>query len=93
MFYDFLGKIIEDAINWLSKAREMVKSEIKFHSADMSQELGAIAAQTNFNLKEGSKFSYSEEKTKEALAAFPEKLREIGTDEKVILLFEEQFLK
>ncbi|MGP9417308.1 hypothetical protein ACT3R4_18175 [Halomonas sp. AOP7-E1-9] len=92
-FYDFLGRIIEDAINWLSIAREMVKSEIQFHSADMTQELGAIAGQTNFNLKEGSKFTYSEEQTKEALAALPEKLREIGTDEKVILFFEEQFLK
>lgn len=92
-FYYFLGRIIENAINWLSRAREMVKSEIQFHSVDMMQELGVIAGQTKFNLKEDSTFYYNEEKTKETLAAFPEKLREIGADEKVVLFFEEQFLK
>jgi hypothetical protein len=92
-FYDFLGRIIADAINWLEIAQTMVKSEISFHSVDMAQELGAIAGQTNFNLKESSEFSYGENKTKERLSSFPEKMREIGADEKVIQFFEEQFLK
>lgn len=69
-FYYFLGSIIENAINWLSRAREMVKSEIKFHSVDMTQELGAIAGQTNFNLKEDSKFYYNEEKKRNS-CVFP----------------------
>lgn len=92
-FYDFLGRVIEDAVAWLESAQAMVKSEINFHPRDEALEMGAIAGQTSFNLDENSSFSYSEKDAIDRLASIPEKMRKMGVDEKTIKFYEDQFLK
>jgi len=87
-FFEFLSGIIEKSIQWLVSARNIVKSDIDFHSIDQANELGAVAGKTNFDLNEESNFSFSKEEMKDSLIDVAEKMREMGVEEKVIELLE-----
>jgi len=92
-FFNFLSSIVKRSIMWVEAARNIVKSEIKFHSSDMIKEMGAIAGKTSFDLKGDSDFTFSEEAAKEQEALAIEKMREMGTDEKIIGFLENNVFK
>lgn len=87
-FFEFLSAIVYRSMKWLEIARKIVKSEINFHSDEQIKEMGAIAGQTNFDLKDESSFIFSEGEMKKRIDIAIEKLQEIGTDDKVIELLE-----
>lgn len=92
-FFGFLSDIVKRSITWLENAREIVRSGIELHSDEQVKEMGAIAGQTNFNLKDESSFTFSEEEMKKCIASAIEKLREIGAEEKVIHFLENKILE
>lgn len=92
-FFEFLSDVVKRSINWLENSREIIRSEIEFYSDDKVQEMGAIAGQTNFNLKDESDFTFSDEEMRKRIAAALEKMREIGTEEKVVQFLENKVLK
>jgi len=92
-FFSFLSDIVKRSITWLENAREIIKSEIDLHSDVQIKEMGAIAGQTNFNLKEESCFAFSEEEMKKRIATAIKKMREMGTEEKIIQFLENKALE
>ncbi|WP_026193548.1 hypothetical protein WKI13_02150 [Teredinibacter turnerae] len=93
LFFEFLSDIVKRSIDWLENARKIIKSEIEFHSDDKIKELGIIAGQTNFNLKDDSDFLFSDEALQETLISAIEKMREIGVEEETIQFLESKVFK
>jgi hypothetical protein len=92
-FFEFLSGIVKNSIEWLNKALEIIRSEIHFHTDDQIGELGAIAGKTNFDLDENSVLLFSEDDVRSSILCAIEKMREMGTDEKIISFMENEFLK
>lgn len=92
-FFGFLSDIVKRSIAWLENAREIIRSEIDLHSDDKVKEMGAVAGKTNFNLKEESDFTFSEEEMKERVASAIEKMREMEVEKKVIEALESKGLQ
>lgn len=92
-FLTFLCGIVNDSIEWLSRAIDIIKSEISFHTDDQIEELAAIAGKTNFDLGEKSEFTFSKEEVRDSILKAIEKMREMGADEKVISFMQNEFLK
>lgn len=92
-FFEFLSNIVKRSINWLENAREVVRSGIGLHSDEQIKEMAAIAGQTNFNLKDESVFTFSDEEMKKCAALAIEQLREIGAEQKIIAFLENKILK
>ena len=92
-FFGFLSSIVKQSISWLVSALEIIKSEIKLHSGNKVKEMGSIAGKTNFNLKDESNYTFSEEEMRESIVSVIEKFREMGTDEKVIEFLENKILQ
>lgn len=57
-FYDFLGGVVKDSLDWIEKALYFLDSVITRHDSTKVPEMGCIAGQTNFDLKSESDFSY-----------------------------------
>lgn len=87
-FYGFLSDIVNDSIDWLREALEIVNSEIDFCGKESFKEFASIAGHTNFNLKSESCFDYSEEETNLRLQQVIDTMRELGADEKIIEFLE-----
>lgn len=87
-FFGFLSDIVKRSIVWLENAREIIRSEINLHSDDKNKEMGVIAGQTNFNLKEESDFAFREEDVNKYIASMIEEMRENGTEEEIIAFLE-----
>ena len=77
-FYRFLADIVTESIDWVRMAIQVVESGINFHDQESIEELGAIAGQTNFDLKKDSEFEYKPEEKEQVIRNAIEKLREIG---------------
>lgn len=90
-FYSYLSEMVTEAISWLSDALTITSEEIDYHTDEEIQELAAIAGQTNFNLKEDAKYSYSIEKHREVLSNTIKTLEEYGTDPKTIEFIRSKF--
>jgi hypothetical protein len=78
LFFRHLFELVTESIEWLSGSSDIVLSSIKHHDEDEIQELGAIAGQTNFDLKVESTYSYSLEDLDANLASALEKLKALG---------------
>ena len=86
LFYEYLAVQVHEAIEWLNEAIGILGASIKYHSTEQVQELAAIAGQTNFDLKEESDITYSEDAVKERLASSLKALEKQGVDPKIIEL-------
>lgn len=84
LFYQYLKKIVDLSIEWLSIAEKSILVNIKHYDNYDTRELSAIAAKTNFNLKEKSEFSYSNLEYKNRLEYVIEELKKVNTDDKII---------
>jgi hypothetical protein len=92
-FYDFLGNLISNSIDWIYEALEIIKSEINFHSNEQVIEYAAIAAKTSFNLKEESPLEFDALETENKLKEAIEQIKNMdGTDPKVIEFMEKTLL-
>ena len=90
-FYSYLFTLVNESIDWLNEAAEILFCCIDHHTDDEIQELAAIAGQTNFNLKAEAEFSYSIEEHRIKLADAMEALKEHGTDPKILEFIREKF--
>jgi hypothetical protein len=93
LFYEFLSRTVNDSMDWLSQAREIVKSEIDFYQNDKIKELAFVAANTNFNLNAESNYKFNEDEMKARTLSVIEMMREIGADERVIGYIQKEVLK
>ena len=84
LFYQYLKKIVDLSIEWLSIAEKSILVNIKHYDNHDTFELSAIAGKTNFNLKEKSEFSYSNLEYKNRLEYVIEELKKVNTDDKII---------
>lgn len=91
LFFIHLQKLITESLEWLTISAESILSNIRHHTDDEIQELAAIAAKTNFNLKEESQYSYSLEEQKVQLAKVIQELEKIGAEKEIIKLIKTQF--
>lgn len=92
-FFEFLSEIVNRSIAWLEVGREVIKSEIEFHSDVKINEMASIAAQTNFNLRDESDFKFCNDDMKKKIVSAIEVMKEIGTEDKVIDLLENMLLQ
>jgi hypothetical protein len=83
-FYEYLAAQVKEAKEWLTEAIAILGASIKYHSTEQVKELAAIAGQTNFDLKEESDITYSEDVVKERLANLLRALEKQGVDPKII---------
>lgn len=90
-FYSYLSEMVTEAISWLSDALTITFEAIDHHTDEEIHELAAIAGQTNFNLKENAKYSYSIEEHREVLSNTIKALEEHGTDPKTIEFIRSKF--
>lgn len=79
-----MKNIVDLSIEWLSIAEKSILVNIKHYDNYDIRELSAIAAKTNFNLKEKSEFSYSNVEYKNRLEYVIEELKKVNTDDKII---------
>lgn len=91
LFFSHLQELVTQSLEWLKISAESILSSIKHHENDEIQELAAIAAKTNFNLKEESQYSYPETERKAQLEKVIQELEKIGTEKEVIELITSQF--
>ena len=84
LFFIHLQKLITESLEWLTISAESILSNIKHHTDDEIHELTAIAGKTNFNLKEESQYSYTQDEQKIQLAKAIEGLEKIGAEKEVI---------
>ncbi|MGM0988766.1 MAG: hypothetical protein ACQEXI_17555 [Pseudomonadota bacterium] len=87
-FYEFLADIVTESIDWIRLAIQVVESCINFHNEEAIEEIGAIAGQTNFDLRKDSEFEYKPEESEQIIRSAIENLKEIGADERVIRFLE-----
>lgn len=83
-FYEYLATQVKESIEWLTEAIAILGASIKYHSKEQIQELAAIAGQTNFDLKEESDITYSEDVVNERLENYLKELEKQGVDPKII---------
>ena len=91
LFFIHLQELITESIEWLSISAEYILSTIRHHDNDEIQELAAIAAKTNFNLKEESQYSYSLDEQKAQLAKVIQELEKVDAEKEIIELIKIQF--
>ncbi|WP_156480547.1 hypothetical protein [Aquipseudomonas alcaligenes] len=89
-FFNFLSDIVKRSTAWLENAREIIKSELKLHSDDKLKEMGAIAAQTNFDLKSESSFEFNADEVNERLISTIDAMRAMGAKEELIAFIEKK---
>ncbi len=88
IFYEYLWEVVTDSIGWVSEALAILTSQIKYHSSHEMHEIASIAGQTEFDLSIESNLNYDELKSKKSFDKAIEKLKEMGTEQKVIDLLE-----
>jgi signal recognition particle subunit SEC65 len=91
LFFNYLQELVTESLEWLTISAESILSNIKHHDNDEIQELAAIAAKTNFDLKVESEYNYPQEEQKVQLSKVIQELEKIGTETKVIELIKSQF--
>ncbi|QXI32141.1 hypothetical protein [Pseudomonas promysalinigenes] len=57
-FFEFLGSVVIDSLDWINHALRFLDSVIIRHDSTKIAELACIAGQTNFDLRSESDFSY-----------------------------------
>ena len=75
-FYSYLKLLVDEAIDWIQLAKNILYGQIKFHSEKDIFELASVAGATNFNLKENSDLNYCERDAKRIMG--------VGLDELII---------
>lgn len=73
-FYSYLELLVREAVEWLQSSRQILHSQIKFHTKDEVFELAAVAGATNFNLKGDSDLNYCEDYSKKIISKGLEKI-------------------
>ncbi|NQY87152.1 MAG: hypothetical protein HRT51_05270 [Colwellia sp.] len=63
-FYDYLKLIVQESIEWLSMSKEILGSQIKYHTTDDIFELASVAGAINFDLKDESDLSFCKSESK-----------------------------
>lgn len=84
LFFIYLQELITESLEWLTFSAESILSNIRHHTDDEIHELAAIAGKTNFNLREESQYSYTQDEQKIQLIKTIEGLEKIGAEKKVI---------
>lgn len=79
-----MKNIVDLSIEWLFIAEKSILVNIKHYDNHDTRELSAIAAKTNFNLKEKSEFSYSKVECKNRLEHVIEELKKINADDEIV---------
>jgi hypothetical protein len=87
-FYKYLWEVVTDSIDWISEALVILSSQIKYHSPDEMHKIASIAGKTEFDLSLESDITYDEMESKKSFEKAVEKLKDMGTDQKIIALLE-----
>lgn len=83
-FYDYLSKIVHEALVWLSECAEILVKKINHHTEKELYELAVVAAKTNFNLTEEPDLTYSIQEAETRFLEVIEILKKHKTDPKTI---------
>lgn len=91
LFFTHLQELVTESLEWLTISAESTLSSIQHHDENEIKELAAIAAKTNFNLKEESQYSYPQEVQKVQIQKVIKELEKRGTEKKIIEFIKSQF--
>lgn len=91
LFFIHLEELITESLEWLTISAESILLNIRHHSDDEINEFAAIAGKTNFNLKEESQYSYTQDEQRIQLEKVVQELEKIGTEKEIIELLKSQF--
>ena len=91
LFFIHLHELITESLEWLTISAEYILSTIRHHDNDEIEEIAAISAKTNFNLKEESQYNYSIEEQKTQLAKVIQELEKVDAEKEIIELIKTQF--
>ncbi len=90
-FFTYLGDLVKSSLEWLSYAITDHNNKINYHAEKDTIELGAVAAKTNFNLKEETDLNYSLDEVKASFARSIEKLKQHGVDASALEFVKDRF--
>lgn len=80
-FFDFLGGVIKDSLDWIKHTLCFLDSVIIRHGSTKVSELACIAGQTNFDLNSESDFSYDPQALKSAVEQAVSEFKQDGNDD------------
>jgi hypothetical protein len=83
-FYKYLWKVVTDSISWITEALAILSSHIRYHGPDEMHVIASIAGKTEFDLSLESDFTYDKLESEKSFEKVIEKLKEIGTEQKLI---------
>lgn len=83
-FYEYLKKLVDDSLEWLSVSIAILHSQIDFHTQDDILELASVAGATNFNLKDEQVLNYCKDESKDRIRQGLDKLSDEGMSDDII---------
>lgn len=91
LFFTYLQELIIESLEWLTISSNHILQSIEHHDETKIKELAAVAAKTNFNLKEESEYNYPKEKQEKQLLMVLEELEKMNTEKEVIDFLKSRF--
>lgn len=91
LFFTHLQELVTESLKWLMISAESTLSSIQHHDENEIKELAAIAAKTNFNLKEESQYSYPQDEQRVQIEKVIKELEKRGTGKELIEFIRSQF--